>query len=414
MKRSVCEQLLKWKSADNRKPLIIKGARQVGKTYTVLEFGKEQYANTIYCNFEGNEQLAAIFARDLNPNRIIKELEALYGQTIIEGHTLLFFDEIQTCEMALTSLKYFCENAPRYHLIAAGSLFGVAVNREKYSFPVGKVDMLDMYPFSFEEYLLAIEQGAYIDLIRNAYSTNSEFSLHEQALDLFYGYVTTGGMPRAIMDYIEKNDYDHVISTQRNINNSYIADMAKYATPSETARIMAVYGSIPAQLAKDNRKFQYKVVKSGARAYEYESAIDWLRLAGIITKCTRISEGKVPINVYADHNAFKTYMVDSGLLWAKYGLRPALVLGDTSGYENIKGALIENCVCSALTINGFEPYYWESSGIAEVDFVIQTFDGQVIPIEVKSSVRVRSKSLAQFVKSYPCEYAIRISTKISD
>jgi len=213
------------------------------------------------------------------------------------------------------------------------------------------------------------------------------------------------------MDFVDKNDYDLVSSTQKNINNTYIADMAKYATASETSKIIAVFDSISSQLAKDNRKFQYKQIRSGARASDYEAAIDWLKLAGILIKCTRVSEGKAPPSVYADNSAFKSYLVDTGLLWSKYGLRPSAVMTDNGGYENIKGALMENCACTALVANGYQPYYWESNGIAEVDFIIQSLDGAVTPIEVKSSRHVRSRSLNLFMQRYPCEYAIRVSAK---
>lgn len=411
MERKIVNRLVEWKSFRNRKPLIIHGARQVGKTYTALSFGKSYYKNTVYFNLEDSVEVAKIFERDLSPERIVMELSVKSGQSILKGDTLVFLDEIQACERALTSLKYFHENAPEYHIIAAGSLLGVAVNREKYSFPVGKVDMMTLYPLDFEEFLWAMNKEAMVEMIRECFNSNEPLSLHETLMDLYKTYLLTGGMPAAVLEYIDKKDFNFVLAAQKNINDSYIADMAKYATPNETTKIMAAFNSIPAQLAKDNKKFQYKIIKSGARANEYETSLDWLKASSVIVKCYKANEGKLPLSAYTDFSSFKVYMTDTGLLCSKFGIPPNAVLYGASSFDGFKGALAENYVASILTSNGYIPYYWESQGKAELDFLIQDKDGNIIPIEVKSSDNTRSKSLNIFMKRYEMPYAIRISAK---
>ena len=411
MERKIVDKLIKWKNSSNRMPLVIYGARQVGKTYTALSFGKKYYKNTVYLNLEDSTEVSNIFERDLDPERIIKELAAKSAQTILKGDTLIIFDEIQACERALTSLKYFCENAPQYHIIAAGSLLGVAINREKYSFPVGKVNMITLYPLDFEEYLWALDKEQIVELIRDSFDNNKPLSIHETAMDLYKSYIITGGMPQAVLEYLREKDYNFVIAAQKNINDAYIADMAKYATPNETTKIMAAFNSVPAQLAKDNRKFQYKVIKSGARAYEYETPLDWLKASGVIIKCNKVNEGNLPLSTFSDNASFKVYMTDNGLLCSKFSIPPNAILVDMPAFEGFKGALAENYVAAALVVNGYTPYYWESNGNAEVDFVIQDRDGNIIPIEVKAADNVRSKSLNQFVAKYKPKYSIRVSGK---
>lgn len=411
MKRKILDYLKKWKNSQDRMPLIIHGARQVGKTYTALSFGKEYYKNTIYLNMEDSTEISAIFERDLNPERIIKELSAITGQSIFKEDTLIIFDEIQACERALTSLKYFCENSPEYHIIAAGSLLGVAVNRQKYSFPVGKVDMVTLYPLNFEEFLWALDKTQMVELVRSSFDADEPLSLHETLMDLYRIYILTGGMPQAVLQYLKEQDFNFVLAAQKNINDAYIADMAKYATPTETTKIMAAFNSIPSQLAKDNKKFQYKVIKNGARAYEYETPLDWLRASGAIIKCHKVTEGKLPLAAFSDHMSFKVYMMDTGLLCSKFGIPPNAILTGMQSFEGFKGALTENYVAAALIANGYTPYYWESQGKAEVDFVVQDSSGNVIPIEVKSSDNVRAKSLVQYVSKYKPDFSIRISSK---
>ena len=411
MERKIVDKLIRWRKSSNRMPLIIHGARQVGKTYTALSFGKEFYRNTVYFNLEDTTEVSNIFERDLNPERIIRELSAKSGQSILKEDTLIILDEIQACERALTSLKYFCENAPDYHVIAAGSLLGVAINREKYSFPVGKVSILALYPLDFEEYLWALDKQGIVELIRNSFNKNEPLSLHETAIDLYKSYILTGGMPQAVLEYLREKDYNFVMAAQKNINDAYIADMAKYATPNETKKIMAALNSVPAQLAKDNRKFQYKIIKTGARAYEYETPLDWLKASGVIIKCHKVTEGKLPLSAFSSNDFFKVYMGDTGLLCSKFGIPSNAILSDIPLFNSFKGALAENYVASALTTNGYTPYYWESQGKAEVDFLIQDNEGNIIPIEVKSSDNVRSKSLNQYVAKYNPKYSVRISAK---
>ena len=411
MERKIVKKLIAWKNSPRRKPLLLSGARQVGKTYSILTFGKQHYINTVYFSMEDSRDVQAIFERDLKPERIIAELSAQSGQSIFPRDTLIVFDEIQSCERALTSLKYFCENAPQYHIIAAGSLLGVAINREKYSFPVGKVDMITLCPLDFEEFLQAIGNGALIGLIQKSFADFSPLSLHDMAINLYKTYLVVGGMPQAVIEYIETRDFNFVAAAQKTINDAYIADMAKYASPQETTRIMAAWASIPAQLAKENRKFQYKVIKSGARAHEYETPLDWLKFAGIIHKCARVSEGKIPLSAYADNDSFKVYMMDTGLLCSKFGIAANVIINGAYAFEGYKGALAENYICQCLVNNGFAPFYWSSPGKAELDFVFQDSQGRVLPLEGKSADNVKSKSLKQFVCLYEPEYAIRVSAK---
>ena len=411
MERKIENTILNWKNSSKRMPLIIKGARQIGKTYTALMIGKKYYKNTVYFNMEDSQELVSIFEKDFDIERIITELSIRSGESIFKNETLIIFDEIQACERALLSLKYFCEKAPEYHIIAAGSLLGVALNREKYSFPVGKVDMITMYPMDFEEFLWALNQHDLADAIREHYQSNEMFSLHDTAMMYYKTYLLVGGMPRAVLDYIETKDYNFVTASQKSLNDSYIADMAKYATPNETTRIMNAYNSIPAQLSKENKKFQYKVIKSGARAYEYETPIEWLNASGVINKCVKIREGKMPLSVFVENESFKIYMADTGILCSKFSIPAKMILTETNAFDGFKGALTENYVAAALKTNGYDLYYWEANGKAELDFVIQSAEGDIIPVEVKAADNVRAKSLGVFMKKYDIQKAIRISSK---
>lgn len=411
MERKIRENLINWKSSKNRKPLIIDGARQVGKTYTTLSFGKEFYKNSVYFNFENSTELQKIFDKDLEPKRIVEELSVFVGQTILKEDTLIIFDEIQACERALTSLKYFCENEPNYHIIAAGSLLGVALNREKYSFPVGKVDMMKMFPLDFEEFLWAFDRKDMSEAIKNHYERNEMFSLHEIAMDYYKKYLVIGGMPRVILDYLETDDFNFVLASQKTINDSYIADMAKYATPMETMKILNVFNTIPSQLAKENKKFQYKLIKTGARAHEYEAPIEWLVSSGIVDRCTKITEGKLPLKAYSEPSSFKLYLGDTGLLCSKLEIPANLIISGNNKFNEFKGALTENYVCVALSSNNYSLYYLERNQNMEIDFVIQDREGNIIPIEVKASENVRANSLNSFVKKYEPLYSIRVSGK---
>jgi len=411
MERKIVKSLIEWKNNPEKLPLILQGARQVGKTYTSLSFGKEHYKNVAYFNMEESGDIPEIFNRDLNPERIIKELAAYLGQTILPVETLIIFDEIQACERALTSLKYFAEKASHYNIIAAGSLLGVAMNRQNYSFPVGKVEMLYMYPMDFEEFLWAAGHIDLCSLIRKSYEGCTKMPLHDKAMDLYKTYLVVGGMPRVVNEYVVKRDFDFVIALQRTLNDSFIADMAKYATPQETSRIMAAWASIPSQLAKENRKFMYKIIKSGARASEFEVALDWLSAAGMINKCIYVKEGTLPLSAYADISAFKVYMADTGMLCSKLGITANVVIHTPHSFDGFKGALAENYIMQALVVNGIKPYYWTSNGKAEVDFIFRDSLGNILPLEAKSSENVRSKSLRCYTDIYKPKYSIRVSSK---
>ena len=412
MKRLIDEELLKWKNSDRRKPLVLYGARQVGKTYSVMEFGAKHYTSVAYYYFDNNPGLCALFESGISSiSSLMVKLEAYANQTIFPEKTLIVFDEVQACGAALSSLKLFQETAPEYNIIAAGSLLGVSINRKWVSFPVGKVDELCMFPLNFEEFLMEFNPKL-IALIREGFTKNMplEAVLHNQALELFLQYLVIGGMPEVIMEYIRTNNYTVVGAKQLSICNNYISDMNKYTdTKTQAIRNEAVYNTLPSQLAKENRKFQYAIIKSGARANDYELSINWLEKASVILKCNKVNEGKEPLANYEDFLSFKVYMSDVGLYCAKSSNSHISVLGRTMG-DTAKGALTENYVAQQLHAKGFKFYYWESNNQAELDFVIQIED-KIIPIEVKSWEMVRSQSLEVFRKKYNIEKAIRVSAK---
>jgi predicted AAA+ superfamily ATPase len=411
MDRKIITSLLAWKNSPNRLPLILKGTRQVGKSYALLSFGKQHYKNVAYFNLEFTKEIPSIFERDLDPERIVSELSAQKGQSILPNDTLIIFDEIQACESALTSLKYFAEMAPHYHLVAAGSLLGISLNREKRSFPVGKVNLLTLYPMDFEEFLWAIGRKELCSLIQEAYDSFRPLSLHDTAMDLYKTYLAVGGMPEVVKKYANNTDFDFITLTHKTLDHNYIADMAKYAIPAETSRILAAWASVPEQLAKENHKFQYKLIKSGARAGEYKFALDWLKVAGLINTCVHVTEGKLPLSVYAQNDFFKVYMVDTGLLCSKFDISANTVLHSPQSFSGFKGALTENYICQALVTNNITPYYWTSAGKAEVDFVFQDKSGNIIPLEAKSAENTRSKSLKTYREIYKPPYVIRVSAK---
>jgi hypothetical protein len=408
MERKIEAKLQRWMKGKNRQPLIVQGARQVGKTYSIVAFGRKHFSNMLYLNFESNSELSRIFDRDLLPARIIKELSVLTGEPVIEGKTLLFFDEIQSCSRALTSLKYFCEEAPGYHVIAAGSLLGVSINRDNSSYPVGKVNTLNLYPLDFEEFLWVVRGKDAPEIIRESFNGFTQCSLHETFNDFYRTFLYTGGMPQVVKEHIETGDTLMLDIVKKSINNAYIADMARYADKTETVRVMAVYESLPAQLAKENHKFQYKTIRSGARSAEYGTSVEWLKAAGVVTACQRVSEGRFPVSTWEDPTAFKLYHSDTGLLTSMSGITAQEYLARAG--DRFRGAIAENSVAVALSALDYEIYYWESQGRAEVDFVIQK-DGDVIPIEVKSGDNVRSKSLAEYIKRYSPPFSYRISFK---
>ncbi len=406
------KELIAWKSKVNRLPLILYGARQVGKTYILKEFAQKYYSDYVYINFEQMSFAKEIFEKELLPDKIIFQLEMYLKTSIVSEQTLIILDEIQVCERALTSLKYFAEQADDYHIVAAGSLLGVAINREKYSFPVGKVEMLNLFPLDFEEFLWELNGKSLSENIRKNVLTGEPLPtfMHEEALDLYKTYLVTGGMPAAVLDYSKNRNFENVRQIQENIINSYISDMAKYASASETAKIRIAYDSLPTQLAKENKKFQFKLLKKGASVSNFGVALDWLELAKIIIKCKKVEQIKKPLEGYIDLSSFKLYMGDIGLLTYKAGLIPEDLMTNSNEINEYRGGLTENYVAQALLTNKYALYYWESDGKAEIDFVILK-DNKIIPVEVKSNDNVRSRSLSVFCQRFEPEYSIRISTK---
>lgn len=412
MYRKIIHFLEKWKSSEHRKPLILQGARQVGKTYSILEFGRENYENLAYFNFETNPKLNKTFEEDISPGYLIPILSHIAGQTIVREKTLIVFDEIQLCERALTSLKYFCEDAPDYHIIVAGSLLGVAANRTKFSFPVGKVDIKTLYPMDMEEFLLAMGESGLVKEIRKCFDTDAPMpqALHDAAMQLYRQYLVVGGMPECVAKFAETKDYILVRYTQDTILASYLNDMSKYNNLNEIKKTRLAYDNITVQLSKKNTRFQYKLIKKGGRAAEFENAIEWLCLSGIVSQVYRAEQIKKPLENYRDIDAFKIYVSDLGLLCAKKDLTANDILYMTEELEDFKGGMTENYVNVQLTINGYRTYYWQSERGAEIDFVIQR-DGRLLPIEVKSADNTKAKSLKVYMDAYKPDYAIKLSAK---
>ena len=410
MRRKIESMLINWKNRVNRMPLLIYGARQVGKTYILTEFAERHFKNMVYVNLETNQLIANYFSDDITPKRLIRFLETTVNDVITPGETLIIFDEVQCCERALTSLKYFCELAPNYHVAAAGSLLGVAINREKYSFPVGKVESMTLFPLDFEEFLWAVGEERLAAQIRRCFAHIEPLpdALHFKAIELYRCYLITGGMPAGVDSFVKSGKLVLIPAVQNEIVNNYVADMAKYATPSDTVKIRACYNSIHTQLAKENKKFQYKVVQKGGSAALFGAAIDWLAQAGVVLKCHKINHAINPLPVYEDLSSFKLYMSDVGLLVMKAGLPQQTVL---SGEANLfMGAVAENYIAQALTSNGRPLFYWTSDHEAEVDFVLQK-GVDIIGVEVKKGVKTRSKSLSVFTQKYSPAYSIRFSEK---
>lgn len=411
MKREIVNELIKWKNSKNRKPLIVHGARQVGKTYSIKEFGKNYYDNLIYVNFETNKEFSSQISDSIDAKYIINKLELFYGEKILPEKTLIFFDEIQANERALTSLKYFCEDASEYHIIAAGSLLGIAINRENYSFPVGKVQIMNMYPLSFKEFLVATGNSQLIEEIQKHFADNSRMDndIHNLCLQLYRTYLVLGGMPEVIKLYLDEHKTISAIDIQAEILASYERDMTKYADNSLSNRIISAFDSIPVQLAKDNQKFQYKVISKGGTSSIFGDAILWLKNSGIVNQIYKAT-AELPLEMHKDLSSFKLYMSDVGLFVNK--ARYPLYQIDLSTQPTMisMGPLTEHYVANELRKNNYELYYWESNGEAELDFIIQK-GVDIVPIEVKSSVHTKSRSLDLYMKRYNPKYAIRISEK---
>lgn len=412
MYRKIISYLEEWKSSQHRKPLILQGARQVGKTYSILEFGRTHYENVAYFNFETDPKLNETFAENISPDYLIPILSHIAGVSIVREKTLIVFDEVQLCERALTSLKYFCEEAPGYHIIVAGSLLGVAVNRAKFSFPVGKVDMKTLYPMDMEEFMLALGENDLVARIKESFASDTPLpaALHDAAMQLYRQYLVIGGMPECVRQFVDTKDYILVRHTQDTILASYLNDMSKYNNLNEIKKTRLAYDNITVQLSKKNTRFQYKLIKKGGRASEFENAIEWLCLSGIVAQVYKVENVRKPLENYRDIDSFKIYVSDLGLLCAKKDLAANDILYMVEELNDFKGGMTENYVNVQLTINGYTTYYWESDRGAEVDFVIQR-EGQLIPVEVKSADNTKAKSLKVYIDTYKPTYAIKLSAR---
>lgn len=408
MYRMAMEQLQKWKTKKRRKPLIIRGARQVGKTWLMKEFGARAYKSVVYINFDNNERMKALFEGSLEVERLVTGLELYAGHKIDPDNTLLIFDEVQEVPRALTSLKYFNEDAPQYQIVCAGSLLGVALHQGT-SFPVGKVEFLDLYPLSFFEFMMAMDKEQYVELVRKGdFDMATAFKL--DYIELLKHYYYVGGMPEAVQTFADNRDFNEVREIQRRILEAYEQDFSKHAPNEAVPRIRMLWNSIPAQLAKENKKFIYGLIKEGARAKEYELAMLWLTDCGLVHKVHRVTTPSLPLKAYEDLKAFKLFLVDVGLLSCMVGLRQDVLLDGNELFKEFKGALTEQYVLQQLkTIKGLNIYYWTADrGTAEVDFVIDN-GSDVIPVEVKAEVNLQAKSLKVYRDKFQPKLSIRTS-----
>ncbi len=407
MKRAAYKQLLDWKQQSNRKPLIIQGARQVGKTYLMKSFGAAEFQDVAYFNFEITRTLSAIFQKGYEITSMISSLEILHGKPINPSETLIIFDEIQACPEAITALKYFYEEAPEYHVFAAVSMLGVAIHHGV-SFPVGKVAFLPLYPLSFHEFLDAIGAQSLLQAIVNDQLDILQM-LALELLNYYKMYCFLGGMPEVLNNYFEYNDLHRARGIQNDILQSYENDFSKHAPIAQLPRIRMVWQSIVPQLAKENSKFLYSLLRTGGRAKEFEMAIEWLKDAGVIHKVVRLSKPGIPISSYSDFSDFKIYLSDVGLLGAMANLPIDVVLEGHRLFEEFKGVMAEQIICQLLLSNGYRTHYWSpEAGKSEVDFVIQK-DTRIIPIEVKSGENLRSRSLRVYFDKYQPQECIRTS-----
>lgn len=407
MRREAMQQLYAWKEKVSRKPLIVRGARQVGKTWLMKEFAASAYKQYAYINFEDNEVMKDVFQKDFDIERVLMAIQLVTG-VVVDTNTLIVFDEIQEAPRGLTALKYFQEKASQYHVIAAGSLLGISMHKNN-SFPVGKVDFVDLYPLSFSEFLEAIGQESFAKLlVKKDWSLISTF--RSKYIGFLKQYYYVGGMPEVVNAYLEHKDYAEVRQLQQNILDSYDRDFSKHAPIAEVPRIRMVWRSVPAQLAKENRKFIYGVVKEGARAKDFELAIEWLMDAGLIYKVNRVKKGGIPLAAYEDFSAFKLFMADIGLMGAMSGVPPQALLEGNVLFADYKGAITEQYVLQQLkSVKGLNVYYWSSeSSRGELDFLLQK-DIQLIPVEVKAEENLQSKSLRSFIEKNEGLHGVRFS-----
>ena len=408
MYRFAIEQLKKWKEKKNRKPLIIRGARQVGKTWLMREFGSTEYANTVYINFDNNERMKNIFEGDLSIEQLITGLELYTGQKITPENSLMIFDEIQEVPKALSSLKYFNENAPQYHIVCAGSLLGVALHGGT-SFPVGKVEFLDLYPLSFFEFMQAMGKKRYVDLL-NKGDFEVATGFKKDYTNLLKQYFYVGGMPEAVQSFTENRNFNEVREIQQSILAAYEQDFSKHAPNDIVPRIRMLWNSIPAQLAKENKKFVFGLVREGARAKEYEMAMLWLADCSLIHKIHRITKPELPLKAYEDLKAFKLFLVDVGLLGCMTGLQQQTLLDGNLLFNEFKGALTEQYVLQQFkTVKSLNIYYWTADrATAEVDFIIE-HSNIVIPVEVKAEKNLQAKSMKVYHEKFRPKISIRTS-----
>ena len=408
MYRIAIEKLFKWKESKRRKPLIIEGARQVGKTWLMKEFGRQAYADTVYINFDSNSRMSELFASDLDTERLIMGLELYAGHKIDPDNTLLIFDEVQEVPRALSSLKYFYENAPQYHIVCAGSLLGIALHQGT-SFPVGKVDFLKLHPLSFKEFLMATDKGRFAELL-DSQDYRMLTSFKQTYIDALKHYYFVGGMPEAVQSFAENKDFNEVREIQKRILAAYEQDFSKHAPNEIVPRLRMLWNSIPSQLAKENKKFIYGLVREGARAKDYETAIMWLCDCGLVHKVSRVNAAGIPLRAYEDLKAFKLFVVDVGLLGCMAGLRQRTLLDGNDLFIEFKGALTEQYVCQQLkTIQDLDVYYYTNDrGSCEVDFVVDTGE-KIVPVEVKAEVNLRAKSLKTYKERFSPEVAVRTS-----
>ena len=408
MYRIAIEKLYKWKNSKRRKPLIIEGARQVGKTWLMKEFGKQAYTDTVYINFDSNTRMADLFAVDLDTDRLILGLELYAGRKIDSDNTLLIFDEVQEVPKALASLKYFYENAPQYHIVCAGSLLGIALHQGT-SFPVGKVDFLKLYPLSFSEFLMATGNERFAKLLKKQdFEMITNFK--QTYIDALKQYYFVGGMPEAVQSFAESKDFNEVRTIQKRILAAYEQDFSKHAPNEIVPKIRMLWNSIPSQLARENKKFIYGLIREGSRAREYETAIMWLSDCGLVHKVSRVNAAGIPLKAYEDLKAFKLFIVDVGLLGCMTGLHQRTLLDGDDLFVEFKGALTEQYVCQQLkTIEDLGIYYYTNDrGSCEIDFVIDTGE-QIIPIEVKAETNLRAKSLKTYRERFEPKLSVRTS-----
>ena len=408
MYRLAIEKLFKWKESKRRKPLIIEGARQVGKTWLMKEFGRQAYKDTIYINFDSNSEISELFSADLNTERLISGLELYVGHKIDPENSLLIFDEVQEVPRALTSLKYFCEDAPQYHIICAGSLLGIALHQGT-SFPVGKVDFLKLYPLSFREFLMAMGEERFEELLTTRdYQMIAAFK--QRYIDALKQYCFVGGMPEVVQSFADDKDYNEVRAIQNRILSAYVQDFSKHAPNEIVPRIRMLWNSIPSQLAKENKKFIYGLVREGARAKDYETAIMWLCDCGLVHKISRVNGAGIPLMAYEDLRAFKLFLVDVGLLACMTGLKQSTLLRGNELFVEFKGALAEQYVCQQLkTLDDINIYYYTNDrGSCEIDFVVDT-GAHIVPLEVKAEANLKAKSLKVYHEKFNPEISVRTS-----